>query len=132
MYPFEYSATVLDHFENPRNVGEVPGSPAVALVGNQECGDRMQLSLRIDDGTIQEARFRTFGCVAAIAASSMATEMLVGLDLPAAEAITDSQVAEALGGLPSSKVHCSVLARQAIREALHRFRLHCEDGEESA
>jgi nitrogen fixation NifU-like protein len=118
-----YSATVLEHFENPRNVGDVPGSAAVATVENPDCGDRMRLSLRVaDSGIILEARFRTFGCVAAIAASSMTTEMLRGLDLESAAAITDHQVAEALGGLPESKVHCSVLAEQAIRRAIDNHR----------
>jgi nitrogen fixation NifU-like protein len=118
-----YSATVLDHFENPRNVGDVGGSPAVATVENAECGDRMRLSLRISDsGIILEARFRTYGCVAAIAASSMTTEMLRGLDLNSAAAISDRQVADALGGLPESKLHCSVLAEQGIRRAIENYR----------
>ncbi|TDI14402.1 MAG: iron-sulfur cluster assembly scaffold protein [Acidobacteria bacterium] len=121
--PAFYSATVLDHFENPRNVGDVPGSAAVATVENMDCGDRVRLSLRINDsGIILEARFRTFGCVAAIAASSMTTEMVVGLDLESAVALTDLQVAAALGGLPPSKVHCSVLAERVIRKAIENFR----------
>jgi nitrogen fixation NifU-like protein len=118
-----YSAIVLDHFENPRNVGDVPGTAAVATVENADCGDRMRLSLRVDDsGIILEARFRTFGCVAAIAASSMTTEMVRGMDLESAAALTDRQVAEALGGLPPSKVHCSVLAERVIRKAIANHR----------
>ena len=121
--PAPYSATVLDHFENPRNVGDVAGTAAVATVENPDCGDRMRLSLRVhDSGIILEARFRTFGCVAAIAASSMTTEMIRGMDLESAAALTDRQVAVALGGLPESKVHCSVLAERAIREAIENYR----------
>ena len=123
MLPFEYSETVLDHYENPRNVGEAAGANAVAQVDSDACADRLRLSLRIGpDGVIEEARFRTFGCVAAIAASSMTTELLVGLDVEAAATITDSRVSEELGGLPPAKVHCSVLAERAIREALRDFR----------
>jgi nitrogen fixation NifU-like protein len=118
-----YSAIVLDHFENPRNVGDVAGTAAVATVESAECGDRMRLSLRVgDSGIILEARFRTFGCVAAIAASSMTTELVRGLDLENAAALTNRQVAEALGGLPASKVHCSVLAEKAIGEAIENYR----------
>ncbi len=112
----------MDHFENPRNVGEVESTTAVAMVENAQCGDRMRLSLRVSPcGVIEEARFRTFGCVAAIAASSMTTQIVHGLDLEAARAITNQQVAEALGGLPRSKVHCSVLAEQAIQEAINNY-----------
>ncbi len=121
--PFEYSELVLDHFEHPRNVGEAPGANAVAVVESSACGDRMKLSLRIKvDGVIEDARFRTFGCVAAIAASSMATELLRGLDIEAAGSITDERVSEELGGLPPGKIHCSVLAGRAVREALRAFR----------
>jgi nitrogen fixation NifU-like protein len=120
---FEYSEIVLDHFENPRNVGEVTATAATAVVESRDCGDRMKLSLRVsEDGIITEARFRAFGCVAAIAASSMTTELLRGRDLDSAAALTDRQVAEALGGLPPSKVHCSVMAREAIREAIKNYR----------
>jgi nitrogen fixation NifU-like protein len=123
MPPLEYSDVVLDHFANPRNVGEVTGTAAVAVVENRDCGDRMKLSFRVGaDGLIEEARFRTFGCVAAIAASSMTTELIRGMDLESAAALTDSQVAEALGGLPPSKVHCSVLAEEAIRRAIENYR----------
>jgi nitrogen fixation NifU-like protein len=121
--PAPYSATVLDHFENPRNVGDVAGTAAVATVENVDCGDRVRLSLRVaDSGIILEARFRTFGCVAAIAASSMTTEMVRGMDLESAAALTDRQVAAALGGLPESKVHCSVLAERVIRKAIENYR----------
>ena len=122
-YAFEYSEVVLDHYEHPRNVGEASRANGVALVEGVGCGDRMMLSLRIgSDGIIEEARFRTFGCVAAIAASSMTTELLRGLDLEEAGSITDERVSEELGGLPPGKVHCSVLAEKAIREALRDFR----------
>ena len=122
MLPFEYSSAVLDHFEHPRNVGEAEGANGVATAGSAECGDQMKLSLRIgEDGVIQEARFRTFGCVAAIAASSVTTEILMGLSVDKASAVTDLEVLEALGGLPPSKLHCSVLAEEAIRKALDDF-----------
>ena len=118
MRPFEYSEAVLDHYENPRNVGEAAGANASATVESDDGRDRLTLTLRIEDGIIREARFRTFGCVAAIAASSRATEMLQGIDVQTAAAITDQRVAAELGGLPPSKIHCSVLAGQAIRTAL--------------
>jgi nitrogen fixation NifU-like protein len=119
---FDYSSTVLEHYDNPRNVGEAVGENATAIVESPDCGDRLRLSLRVGgDGRIQEARFRTFGCVAAIAASSMTTELLVGLELLEARSITDRRVAEALGGLPERKQHCSVLAEEAIHAALENY-----------
>ena len=122
MHAFDYSPIVMDHFENPRNVGEVESTTAVAMVENAQCGDRMKLSFRIGpSGLIEEARFRTFGCVAAIAASSMTTQIVRGLNLESAGAITNQQVAEALGGLPGRKVHCSVLAEQAIQQAIRNY-----------
>ncbi len=117
-----YSDRVLDHYRHPRNVGDLERPDAVAMVGSPHHGDVMRLSLRIMDGKVVEARFRTFGCAAAIAASSMTTEMIRGKRLEEVELITNLQVAEALGGLPESKVHCSVLAEQALREALSDYR----------
>src|SRR5262249_19462833 len=117
-----YSAVTLDHYRNPRNVGEIAGSPAVAQVGDPATGDVLRLSLLIRDGTVVEARFKSFGCTAAIAAGSMATLLVTGKRLDAAERLTNLDVAEALGGLPESKIHCSVLAEQAIREALRLYR----------
>jgi nitrogen fixation NifU-like protein len=118
----DYGAIVLDHYENPRNVGEIEEADAVATVGNPACGDLMKLSLRVREGAVAEARFKTFGCGAAIAASSMTTVLIQGRKLQDLEKITNLSVAEALGGLPPSKVHCSVLAEEAIREALADYR----------
>ncbi len=122
----EYTEQLLDHYRNPRNVGDVEDPDAVATVGHPEHGDVMRLSLRIGDGRVLDARFKTFGCAAAIAASSMTTEMVRGKSLEEAEAITNLQVAEALGGLPATKIHCSVLAEQALRTALADYRARRE------
>jgi nitrogen fixation NifU-like protein len=116
-----YSEKLLDYFQNPRCVGEIPGADAIAEVSNPVCGDVMKLWIKVDRGTITDAKFKAQGCSAAIATSSYATEMLIGLDVAAARAITRDQIADALGGLPASKIHCSVLAADAIREALKRF-----------
>ena len=126
----DYTATVLDHYRNPRNVGDIPGSAASAQVGDPAHGDVLRLALRIEGGTIAEARFRAFGCTAAIAAGSMTTVLLAGRTLDEAGRLTNEEVAAALGGLPESKMHCSVLAEQAVREALarHRAAHPAEDG----
>lgn len=116
-----YSPKLLDYFENPRCVGELADANAVAQVSNPVCGDTMKLWLRVEDGRIRNASFKTQGCSAAIATSSYATEMIIGMDLAAARGITKEHIADALGGLPSSKIHCSVLASEAIREALKGF-----------
>jgi nitrogen fixation NifU-like protein len=118
----DYGPLLLDHFENPRNVGGVENPDAVGRAGNPACGDLMELSLRVRDGRIHEARFRTTGCSAAIASSSMTTVLLTGRSLEEAEALTDGEVAEALGGLPPAKLHCSVLAEDAVRAALEDYR----------
>jgi nitrogen fixation protein NifU and related proteins len=118
----EYSATVLDHYRNPRNVGEIEDSPAVAQVGDPAHGDVLRLGLRIAQGRVIDARFKSFGCTAAIAAGSVTTTLLIGRPLDEAERVTNQDVVRALGGLPDSKLHCSVLAEQAIREALRRWR----------
>lgn len=117
----EYSATVLDHFQHPRNLGDLDGADAVAEVENPACGDRTRLAVRIADGTIAEARFRTEGCPAAIAASSMLTVMIRGKTLEQAAALRDSDVAAALGGLPRNKIHCSVLAEDVIRAVIEQY-----------
>lgn len=117
----DYSPQVLDHYENPRNVGEAVDENAVATVTSDDCGDRLRLSLRVEAGRILEARFRTLGCVAAIAASSMTTELLRGRSLEEARSITDARVTRALGGLPPGKQHCSVLAERAIAVALDDY-----------
>ena len=120
--PQRYSDTVLDHYRNPRNVGEIDGALAVAQAGDPTTGDVLKISLRISDGTITEARFKAFGCTAAIAAGSMASTLIVGRTIEEAERLTNLDVVRALGGLPEAKVQCSVLAEQAIRAALRRFR----------
>lgn len=113
-----YSDKLLDYFENPRCVGELDDADGTAEVSNPVCGDVMKLWVRVDGARITDARFKAQGCPAAIATSSFATEMLVGMEIAEARAITREQIAEALGGLPPSKVHCSVLASDAIRAAL--------------
>jgi nitrogen fixation protein NifU and related proteins len=117
-----YSAIVLDHYRNPRNVGEVPGSPATAQVGDPATGDVLKISLQIEGDRVVQARFKSFGCTAAIAVGSMATILVTGKALNEVEALSNHQVVEALGGLPESKLGCSVLAEQAIKEALRRYR----------
>lgn len=113
-----YSEKVMDHFTNPRNVGEVAGANAVGQVGNPKCGDIMKMTMRIENGVIEDVKFKTFGCGAAIATSSMATEMVKGKTLEEALKLTNQAVAEALDGLPPVKMHCSVLAEEALRSAI--------------
>ncbi|OLC53661.1 MAG: iron-sulfur cluster assembly scaffold protein [Acidobacteria bacterium 13_1_40CM_4_69_4] len=115
-----YSDAVMDHYRNPRNVGEVPGSPAVGQVGDPTTGDVLKISLRIENGVIVEALFKSFGCTAAIASGSMATTLVAGKTIEEAARLTNREVVLALGGLPESKIQCSVLAEQAIQEALRR------------
>ena len=116
-----YSEKVMDHFMNPRNVGEIDGADGVGEVGNPACGDMMRLYLKIDDGKVVDAKFRTFGCGAAIASSSMLTEMIKGKTVDEARAITNRHVADALDGLPAVKIHCSVMAEQAVKSALDDY-----------
>jgi nitrogen fixation NifU-like protein len=116
-----YNETVLDHFTNPRNMGEIADASAVAEVGNPACGDLMKLYLKIENGTITDAKFKTFGCSAAIAASSMTTELIIGKSVDEASRLSNEAVAEALGGLPPTKRHCSVLAEDALRAALEDY-----------
>ena len=116
-----YSEKVMDHFSNPRNVGEVENPNAEGQVGNQKCGDIMKMTMRIEDGVITDVKFKTFGCGAAIATSSMATEMVKGKTIEEALKLTNKAVMEALDGLPPVKVHCSVLAEQAIKAALSDY-----------
>ena len=113
-----YSDKVLEHFANPHNVGEIVDADAVGEVGNAKCGDIMKMYLKIKDGVITDAKFKTFGCGAAIATSSMATDMIKGSTIEDALKISNKAVVEALDGLPASKVHCSVLAEQAVKAAL--------------
>nr|WP_294582094.1 Fe-S cluster assembly scaffold protein NifU [uncultured Anaerotignum sp.] len=114
----EYSAKVMDHFMNPRNVGEIEDASGVGTVGNAKCGDIMKVYLQIEDGIIQDAKFKTFGCGAAVATSSMATELVKGKTIQQALEVTNKAVMEALDGLPSVKVHCSCLAEEALHAAL--------------
>jgi len=116
-----YSAKVMDHFMNPRNVGEIEGADGVGEVGNPACGDMMRLYLKVEDGRVVDAKFRTFGCGAAIASSSMLTEMIKGKTVEEAREITNHAVAEALDGLPAVKIHCSVMAEQAVKSALDDY-----------
>ena len=114
----EYSEKVIDHFTNPRNVGEIENASGVGTVGNAKCGDIMRIYLDIQDGVIKDAKFKTFGCGAAVATSSMATELIIGKTVEEALKVTNEAVMEALNGLPPVKVHCSVLAEEAIHAAL--------------
>lgn len=113
-----YSEKVMDHFMNPRNVGEIENASGVGTVGNAKCGDIMKVSLKIEDNIIKDAKFKTFGCGAAVATSSMATEMVKGKTVEEALHITNKAVMEALGGLPPVKIHCSLLAEESLHAAL--------------
>lgn len=113
-----YSEKVMDHFEHPRNVGEIENPDAVGQVGNPQCGDIMRMYLKIEDGVIVDVKFKTFGCGSAIATSSMATELIKGKKVEEALTLTNAAVAEALDGLPAYKMHCSVLAEEAIKAAI--------------
>jgi len=119
---FPYSKIVIDHFTNPRNMGELDNPTVVAEVGSQVCGDMMRLYLKIENGIITDAKFKTFGCAAAIASSSILTEMLIGKSIDEALKITNGAVAQALGGLPEAKVHCSVMAEDALKAALKNWK----------
>ena len=116
-----YSEKVMDHFENPRNVGEIPDANGVGTVGNAKCGDIMRMYLKVENGIIEDVKFKTFGCGAAIATSSMATEMVKGKTLKEALELTNKAVAEALDGLPPVKMHCSLLAEEAIHAAVEDY-----------
>ena len=116
-----YSEKVLDHFTNPRNVGEIPDADGVGEVGNARCGDIMKMYLKIDGDTITDVKFKTFGCGAAIATSSIATEMIKGKTIDEALKITNKDVVDALGGLPAYKLHCSVLAEEAFKSAIKDY-----------
>ncbi|MCL1916285.1 MAG: Fe-S cluster assembly scaffold protein NifU [Desulfovibrionaceae bacterium] len=113
-----YSKAVMDHFYNPRNVGSIENADGVGEVGNAKCGDIMKMYLKIENEIITEVKFNTFGCGAAIATSSMATEMIKGKSIEEALKLTNRAVAEALDGLPSAKMHCSVLAEEAVKSAI--------------
>ena len=116
-----YSEKVMDHFMNPRNVGHIENADGVGEIGNAKCGDIMKIYLKIENDIIVDCKFETFGCGSAIASSSMATEMIKGKSIHEALALTNKAVAEALDGLPAHKMHCSVLAEEAIKNALKDY-----------
>lgn len=116
-----YSEKVLDNFSNPRNVGEIENADGVGEVGNAKCGDIMKMYIKVDNGVISDVKFKTFGCGAAVATSSMATELIKGKPIDDALKLTNKAVVEALDGLPAVKLHCSVLAEQAIKSALSDY-----------
>ena len=117
-----YTDKVMDHFRNPRNVGEIEDANGIGEVGNAKCGDIMRVYLKVEDNIIQDVKFQTFGCGSAIASSSMATEMIKGKTLEEAWELSNKAVAEALDGLPPVKMHCSVLAEEAIHKAINDYR----------
>ena len=117
----QYSEKVMEHFKNPRNVGEIPNADGIGNVGNPICGDIMRLYIKVENDTIVDAKFKTFGCGAAIATSSMVTEIVKGKTIEEALRISNRAVAEALGGLPPIKMHCSVLAEEALKSAIEDY-----------
>lgn len=116
-----YSEKVMDHFENPRNVGKMPDADGIGEVGNAKCGDIMRMYIKVNDGIISDVKFNTFGCGSAIASSSMATEMIKGKPISEALALSNKAVVEALDGLPAKKIHCSVLAEEAVKAAVKDY-----------
>ncbi len=116
-----YTEKVMDHFSNPRNVGKIENPDGYGKVGNQSCGDVMEIFLKIEDDIIEDVKFRTFGCAAAIATSSMSTEMILNKNINEALKLTNKAVAEALDGLPTRKIHCSVLAEEGVQAAIENY-----------
>lgn len=116
-----YSEKVMDHFENPRNVGKMPDADGIGEVGNAKCGDIMRMYIKVDDGIITDCKFNTFGCGSAIATSSMATELIKGKSVKEALTLSNQAVVDALDGLPPQKIHCSVLAEEAVRAAIKDY-----------
>lgn len=117
-----YNDKVIEVFKNPKNVGEAENYNAIGTVGNENCGDIMQITMRIEDDIIKDAKFKTFGCAAAVASSSVATDMIIGKTVDEALAIKNKDVVETLEGLPPQKIHCSVLAEEAIKLAIENYR----------
>ena len=117
-----YTETVMDHFMNPRNVGEIENADGIGEVGNVKCGDIMRIYIKVNNNIIEDIKFKTFGCGSAIASSSMATELIIGKSIDDAWELTNKAVAEALDGLPPIKMHCSVLAEEAIHKAINNYR----------
>ena len=124
-----YSEKVMDHFMNPRNMGEIEDASGVGTVGNAKCGDIMRIYIKVENDVIVDVKFKTFGCGAAIATSSKATEIVKGMTLEEAEKVTNKMVMDALGGLPPVKIHCSVLAEEALHAAIQDYRERLEKGE---
>jgi nitrogen fixation NifU-like protein len=118
-----YNEKIMDHFQNPRNVGEVENADGVGQAGNPKCGDIMKISIKVENNVIVDIKFKTFGCASAIASSSMATELVKGKTVDEAWELTNKAVAEALDGLPPVKMHCSVLAEEAIHKAINNYRV---------
>ena len=116
-----YTQKVMDAFQNPKNVGEIENYDGMGMIGSEACGDIMQVFIKVKDGVIEDAKFKTFGCAAAIATSSTATEMIKGMTVDEALKLTNQQVVEELGGLPAQKLHCSVLAEEAIKAAVNDY-----------
>ena len=116
-----YTPEVMDHFTNPRNVGELPDANGIGEVGNAKCGDIMKMYIRVEEGIIADVRFKTYGCGSAIATSSIATEMIKGRTIEEALSLSNKAVVQALGGLPAHKIHCSVLAEQSIKAAISDY-----------
>ena len=125
----EYTEQVMDHFMNPRNMGDMDDASGIGTVGNAKCGDIMRIYIKVENDVITDVKFKTFGCGAAIATSSKATEIVKGMTLEEAEKVTNKMVMEALGGLPPVKVHCSVLAEEALHAAIQDYRERLEKGE---
>ena len=128
----EYTEQVMDHFMNPRNMGEMENPDGVGTVGNAKCGDIMRIYIKVEDNVITDVKFKTFGCGAAIATSSKATELVKGKPLDEALQITNKMVMDSLGGLPPVKVHCSVLAEEALHAAIQDYKDRMEKGEKPA
>ena len=124
-----YSEKVMDHFSNPRNVGEIPDASGTGTVGNAKCGDIMKIYIKVENDVIVDVKFKTFGCGAAIATSSRATEMVKGKTIEEALKVTNKMVADSLGGLPPVKMHCSVLAEEALHAAIQDYKDRMEKGE---
>ena len=116
-----YNEKVMEAFKNPKNVGEVENYDGIGVVGNASCGDIMQITIKVENGIIVDAKFKTFGCAAAVATSSTATDMIIGMTLEEALTLTNKKVVEVLEGLPPQKIHCSVLAEEAIKKAIEDY-----------
>lgn len=117
-----YNEKVMEAFKNPKNVGEVENYDGIGIVGNASCGDIMQITIKVENDVIVDAKFKTFGCAAAVATSSTATDMVIGMTLDEALTVTNKKVVETLEGLPPQKIHCSVLAEEAIKKAIEDYR----------